>query len=76
MSIEQVRTGSGATPPSGSEVYSKIDYEPSQGRRRAFIQQPPGRDPTAQDAYARGRECMLKGSQKYNEYVSEFRENH
>ena len=29
VSPEKVRTGSGATSPSGSEVYSEEDYEPS-----------------------------------------------
>ena len=77
-SPEQVRTGSGATPPLGSEVYNEEDYEPSRGRLQAFIQRPPGGDPppTAHDACARERDRMLSSSRKCNEYVYVFRENH
>ena len=33
----QAETSSGDAPPSGSEVCSEEDYEPSRGRLRAFI---------------------------------------
>ena len=76
MSTEQVRTGSGATPPSGSEVYSEDDYEPSQGRLRPSSNDQQEETPTAHDACTRGRDHMLRSSQKCNEYLYEFRENH
>ena len=31
---------------------------------------------TAHDTCARGRDCVLRDSQKYNEYVYKFREKH
>ena len=62
MSPEKVRTGTGATPPSGSEVYSKEDYGPSSNDHQEET-------PTAHDACARGRDRMLRSSQKCNEYV-------
>ena len=37
MSEVQAESGSGAAPPSGSEVCSEEDSEPSRGRLRAFI---------------------------------------
>ena len=69
VSPEKVRTGSGATSPSGSEVYSEEDYRPSSNDHQEET-------PTAHDACARGRDRMLRSSRKCNEYVYEFRENH
>ena len=37
MSEVQAETSLGDDPPSGSEVCSEEDYEPSRGRLRAFI---------------------------------------
>ena len=37
MSEVKAETGLGDAPPSGSEVCSEEDYEPSRGRLRAFI---------------------------------------
>jgi len=61
MSTEQVRTGLGATPPSGSEVYSEEDYEPSRGRQQAFIPQPPGGDPRCSRHMREGEGPYAKG---------------
>jgi len=33
-------------------------------------------EPSSPDTCARGRDCVLRGSQKCNEYVYEFWENH
>jgi len=52
VSPEQLRTGSGATPPSGSEVYSEEDYGPSSNEHQEETR-------TAHDACARGRDRML-----------------
>ena len=66
MSEVQAETGSEDAPPSGSEVCSEEDYEPSRGRLRAFII-------TTYHARARGgKDCMLMGSRECSEYVSEF----
>ena len=37
MSAGQAETGSGDAPPSGSQVCSEEDYEPSRGKLQAFI---------------------------------------
>ncbi len=66
MSEGQTETGLGDAPPSGSEVCSEEDYEPSRGRLRAFII-------TTYHAGARGgRDYMLMGSRECSEYVYEF----
>ena len=58
MSTGQTETSSGDAPPSGSEVCSEEDYEPSSSR------------PTT---HAQGGEgLMLMGSRECSEYVSEF----
>ena len=63
MSEVQAETSSGDATPSGSEVCSEEDYEPSRGRLRAFII-------TTYYARARGGgDCMLMGSRECNEYV-------
>ena len=59
MSTEQVRTGSGATPPSGSEVYSKEDDGPSSHDHWEET-------PTTHNTRVKGRDRMLRGSRKYN----------
>jgi len=59
----------GATPSSGSEIYSEEDYGPSSNAHQEET-------PTAHDACVRGRDCMLRSSQKCNEYIYEFWENH
>jgi len=69
MSPEKVKTGTAATPPSGSEVYSKEDYGPSYNDHQEET-------PTAHDTCAWVRDCMLRSSWKGNEYVYKFQENH
>ena len=66
MSEVQAETSSGDAPPSGSEVCSEEDYEPSRERLRAFIIM------TYYACARGGRDCMLMGSRECNEYVSKF----